>query len=326
MSNSKNCSENLPGIFRPGISMPQKLSLILVSLSFALLYSCGPSREEKEYLEKSAAISGSVKAYRAGLATDTIQGITHNFARTADIRFRVKSVLDASDRIEDLVKGCGGYISLSNLSSQINYSSSVKFKEDSLAEITHYTTVNTITLRVPNKELDSVVRCISKLAVFIDSRRLTADDLKLSLYANSLSEKRYHTYESKVANKIQKSKNDLKQELKGEEEVLKVQTLADNTMLDSYVLSDKINYATLSLDLYQTEQVSILKRAIESTPVLFEPSFLSQLKSAFISGFELLQNLVLFLIRSWGLWIVLIIVFILFKKIMPWLRQSLSAK
>ena len=313
MNSLKSCSENLTKVFGPGISMSQKIAFI--SFAFFTLAACGPSREGMEYLEKSQAIADSVKSYAGELSTDTIYGVTHNFARTADIKFKVKNVLDASDQIEDLVKGCGGYISLSNLSSQINYKSSVKFKEDSLADITHYTTVNTITLRIPNKELDSVVRAISKLSVFIDSRKLTADDMKLSLYANSLSEKRYHYYEKKVENKIQKSRNDLKQELKGEEEILAKQTLADNTRLNSYLTIDKINYATLFLDLYQDEQISIEKTAIKISPEPFTPSFGSEMKSAFLNGLNILKNIILIIINSWTLILLLVAGFIAYKKI-----------
>lgn len=324
MNTSKSCSENLSKVCRRDISMSKKIMVIVFTIH--ALTGCGPSRERTEYLEKSQAIADSVQNYVSGLSTDTIHGITHNFAKTADIKFKVKNVLDASDCIEDLAKGCGGYISLSNLSSQINYKSSVRFKEDSLAEITHYITANTLTLRVPNNALDSVVRAISKLSVFIDSRKLKADDIKLSLYANSLSEKRYNNYQKKLENKIEKSKGDLKQELKGEEEILAKQTLADNTTLNSYLMADKVNYSTLTLELYQDEQISIEKTAVEITPEPFIPSFGSQLKSAFLTGLGILENIILLITKSWTLILLFFVAYVTYKKVRPFLQQLLSSK
>ena len=328
MSNSKNCSDSFRKALRPGLSMSKKIKLLLCAAltSIIFLESCGPSKEEMEYREKSQTIANTIAEYSPGLATDTINGITHNFVRTADLKFKVKNVLASSDQIEDLVVKKGGYISLSDLSSHINYNTYVKFKKDSTIESTSYTTMNTITLKIPNKQLDKVVREISGYALFIDSRKLRADDVKMTLYANSLSEKRYEHYQSRLEKKTKKDKENLNHSIKAEEMLLEKQTLADNTRIDSYNLADQVNYSTITLELYQTEQFSQEIKAMPPIIEPYSPSFLEQLNAAFLKGVEFLKNCFLFIVGIWGLLFFFIVLFFTFKKMKPLLVQKFNTE
>src|SRR6478609_7638469 len=103
MNDLKNCSETRYAGFSRRISLPQNLVIVSATVSL-ILNSCGPSREEMEYREKSAAIADSISQYVDPLATDTINGITHNFIRKAELKLKVKDVLKTTEAIEDLVK------------------------------------------------------------------------------------------------------------------------------------------------------------------------------------------------------------------------------
>jgi len=327
MSNSKNCSESFHKALRPGISMSKKIKPLFFAFFISLIFlsSCGPSKEEMEFREKSQNIANSIADYSPGLATDTIDGITHNFVRTADLKFKVKNVLESGNCIEDLVTKKGGYISLSDLSSHVNYSNSVKFKKDSTIETISYTTVNSITLKIPNKQLDTVVREICNLALFIDYRKLRADDVKMTLYANSLAEKRYAHYQSRLEKKAIRNKENLNHSIKAEELLLEKQTLADNTRIDSHDLADKVNYATIVLELYQSEQFNHEITAIPPVIEPYSPSFLEQLSSAFFKGVGLLKSGFLFIVGSWALIFFLSVLLWTYKKMKPQLIQKFNA-
>lgn len=325
MNDPKNCSEGFYRAFRRDISMPGKITLFTgaVLILISAFVSCGPAADEKQHLEDSQIIAAKVNEYAKGLATDTINGVTHNFVRSADMKFKVKNVLECSNRIEDLITKKGGYISLSDLSSQINYSNSIKFKEDSLMESTYYTTLNSITLKIPNKQLDTVLREISSMAMFINYRKLRADDVKMSLYANSLTEKRYETFNKELKKDVVKNKINLDHSIKAQEKLLEKQTASDNASMDSYDLADKVNYSTLVLELYQTEQVQTEVVGVPPAVEPYKPSFLSQLKNSLVSGFDILKNCFLFIVNSWGLIVFFLIVLFTFKKLKVFITQKL---
>jgi len=327
MSNLKICSDRPAKGFRGDISMSKKIIFSLSVLFFVtgVFSSCGPSAEEMRYREDSKMLAEKLEAYVPGITTDTINGITHNFVRNADMKLKVTHVVEASNQIEDLITKRGGYITLSDLTSQIGYSSSVKFKADSTAELTHYTVVNKLTLRIPNKQLDTVLRAISGLATFIDYRKLKADDVKMSLYANSLAERRYEKFQSRVEKKSVKSEASTKQNIKTEEALLEKQTLLDNTQLDSYDLADKVNYATLSVELYQPEQIKTLVTFIPPVIETYAPSFATQLKEATLKGFEVLKSGLIFFLSCWGVMVLCLLLVYTIKKVKPFFKKQISS-
>ena len=82
-------------------------------------------------------------------------------------------------------------------------------------------------------------------------------------------------------------------------------------------LSDQINYSTLILT------ITFIKNAIEQ-PKLVE-SFGSKVKNALYAGWELMISGILFIIRSWSLIIMLIIIFVIYKVFMR-IRRKLVIK
>lgn len=321
MSNSINCSNaNQVGVRREN-PLSKKYNFIYLSIvaSALLFQSCGGNYAKEayansEYDAKQKAVADSVSAYSAGIKTDTINGITHNFVRNANIKFKVKDVFNTTKEIENIVSQNGGYVILSDLKSNSDYNNTIQFKKDSVLELNYFTTVSNISIRVPNKQLDSVVRKITDMAIFIDFRTLKADDVKMKLYANKLAENRYNQYKKNVQKSIATTKAKLNQVYEAHETILEKQTLADQTSIESMDLIDQVNYSTLNLELYQAQ--SVKSEAKLFIPIIkpYEPSFFSKLGHSFLNGFELLKNLVLFFVDIWGILLIIVILFFSIKK------------
>lgn len=311
-NNVNNCSESHSGL-RAGFSLSKLTAIVLGLVSF-ILYACGASREEMEYQEKSMEIADSVARYSPGLATDTINGITHNFIRTADMKLKVKNVTTVSQKIEDLVSVFGAYISKSELLAENEFTRSVRVSEDSIKEITHYTMVNYLSIRVPNKLLDTVLRRITNMAVFINYSRTSADDVKLKLFANSLAGKRNTDFVQKLTRKVEQNQGKLNQITAAEEKALEKQEVADASRIDSYDLADQVNYSTLKLHLYQSNTVH--SQTLFTPPIIenYEPSFFSKLAVAMQHGFNIIKKFVLFLAECWGGILIIAAFFYLLKK------------
>lgn len=302
------------------ISMPFKWLGVFVS--GILLLSCGVSREEIERKEKAAAsmavVSETVKEYAKTIATDTINGITHNFIRQASVKCKVENVLNSSQAIEDAIAFYGGYITKSDLNSEVQYTNSIPVSEDSLRETTYYTTVNTISARVPNNNLDSVMRKTIGLATFVDFQKTSADDVKFKLYANQLAERRLAKHQQKVQAKVDKSTSGIQKISEAENDLLDKQELADSKRLESVELIDKVNYSTIIIDLYQPQSEKTRLLLKPNVIVPYEPSFAQKLGKALLSGFGILKSFVLFLAESWSIWLIIIALFFGIKKLVTY--------
>jgi hypothetical protein len=326
MSNSKNCSNANQVRVRRENPLFKKTHFIYGSIlaSVILFQSCGGGRYEKEAYESvQKSIADSVSTYTAGIKTDTINGITHNFIRNATIKCKVKDVLNSTKQIEDIVSNNGGYVTLSDLTSNSNYSNSIHFKKDSVLELNYYTTISNINIRVPNQQLDTVIRKITDMAVFIDFRTLKADDIKIKLYANKLAENRYAQYKKSLQKTISTNNNaKLNQVNDAHENVLEKQTLADEKRIESIDMADQVNYSTLHLQLYQEQSVISQVKLLPPVYKTYEPSFGSKLGASFMNGFQILKALVLFFVDMWSILLIFVLLFFVIKRIINYFSKK----
>ena len=332
MNNLKNCSNQGKAFVRTGTVLLVNFGIKFFSflISSSILISCGPSAErisdmeDKAKMAASEAVADSVSAYMKGIATDTINGISHNFIRKADLKFKVDNVLNSSKKIEDIVTGYGGYISSSELVSNKNYTQSTRINKDSILEQTFYTTTNHISLRVPNQKLDTVLRQISDLALFIDYRTLRSDDVKMKLFSNKLADNRYKNYTNKLQQKAPKVTTKQSQVLSTEENILIKQTLADEKRIESYELADQVNYSTINLEAYQAQSVMKQLLAVQEHVEPYQPSFFSKLGNSFLNGFKILKEFVLGIVSIWGLLLILTAVGFGFKWLIVYINKKVK--
>jgi len=292
------------------IVMPLKSYLSFAFLSVCLFFACGPSREEMEFRENAKAISDSVSDYVGGLSNDTVDGVLHNFERTANLKCKVNNVLDVSSEIENIVSENGGYVAESNLNSEITYSQTIRTKEDSITNVLRYVTTNKIELRVPKRRLDTVLRKISKMALYIDYRHLKTEDVKLKLYANQLKEERYQNFANTSQKQIDNSQSRIDKINVVQENVLAKKVLADETRIESYEMADKVNFSKVFVQLYQQETESKITSILSAALKVYEPTFFNKVFSALSNGFEVIKQMILFIVESWGLIFILFITLI----------------
>ena len=78
--------------------------------------SCSPKKAE----ESMKMDSTSVALVSSSAAVVNKKDSTHKFIRTADLKFKVKSVIKSTYNIEDLTARQGGFVTYTNLSSNID--------------------------------------------------------------------------------------------------------------------------------------------------------------------------------------------------------------
>lgn len=274
-----------------------------------LLYSCSANKEKMEQEERSS-LADSVSSLISSSASKVNKADSnHTFIRTANIKFKVKDVRKATFTIEDVVSRHNGFVTFTNLTGNLTYKQETKVSEDSLMEATHYNVDNSLTIRVPNTQLDSVLREIAPLMEFLDHRTIKADDIKFTLLSNQLAEKRYAQHKQRFTNAIDTKGKKLRETAGAEDDLLAKQESADNTRIETMELLDQVNYSTVTLYIYQPETITYALIAGPKTIEPYKPSFLKQLGAAFVSGWHMFEELILFFAQIWG---VLLIAFLLF--------------
>jgi hypothetical protein len=324
MKRSKcNDAANLNKVTRRKYSV---YSMVLLSTFSVGLFSCsGGPYEEKYASENTAALADSVASIASSNAAVLGKAdSTHTFIRTADIKFKVKDVKLSTFAIEDLVNRHGGYVTYTHLSSNISSQYKTQVSADSTEERTHFNVNNSITIRVPNTQLDSVMRGMAPLMDFLDHRIIKADDIKYTLLANQLAENRYKKHKQRFTKTIDTKGKKLKESVNAEDELLIKDELADNTKIETMELMDQVNYSTVTLYIYQPETIKKMLVANEEKIEPYVPSFGKRLGTAFTDGWHVFENIILFFVNIWGVIILMIgLVFLLKWMITYFSRQDL---
>ena len=276
------------------------------------LFGCAPSSKEK-LTEEMVSDSKSNAFISSTAAVENSKDTTHKFIRTADLKFKVKSVIKSTYDIEEITNRQGGFVIFTNLTSNIENVTNTAVSADSSLETTYFTVSNSITIRVPNTKLDTTLKEISKNIDFLDYRIIKADDVALQILSNNLTQKRAAKNEQRLTNAIDSRGKKLNETTVAEEVLLNKQEQADNAKISNLSLMDQINFSTINLSIYQRQT---LKRELISNDKNideYEPGFGSKILDAIKFGWNILEVFIVFLIQLWGLFLFGIIVYILFR-------------
>jgi len=202
-----------------------------------------------------------------------------------------------------------------------NYKSS-RISRDSILISKEIVVVNEIQLRIPNARLDSFVRELNSLVIFFDYRVIKLSDVTLQFVSNQKKTDRLQKYEQRQTQHIDNKQSKLKETSAAEDNLLDKQNQTDDLKLKSMELEDQVKYCNLSIDIYQ--KPIIVKEVIANFDYVsdLKPNFIKRIGDSIIQGWWILEEVILFLIKIWGIAVLIIaIIFgakyisILYKKI-----------
>ncbi|MBF4506055.1 DUF4349 domain-containing protein [Flavobacterium sp. JLP] len=279
----------------------------------ALLFSCkkadyATSKESADYA--SAADSTAVSSSAAVEKKDSKQ----KFIRTADIKFKVKSVVKSTYAIENATQKFGGFVTYTNLQSNIHDQIKTKISQDSTLETTKYSVENNITIRVPNTQLDTVIKTIAKQIDFLDFRIIKADDVSLKLLANQLSQKRSKVSEKRVEKAIDAKGKKINDIIEAENSLDDKKEANDNRTIDNLSMQDQINFSTISLQLYQNETIKQEITAGERDSAFYKPNLGIQIFDSLKTGWYILQSILVFFLNLWPFILIILGSIFVYKK------------
>lgn len=220
-----------------------------------------------------------------------------SFVRSADLRFRCRSVMQATDRIERIVADNGGYVELNDLRSQIRDRRERLFGADSVVAILDVDVWNHMQLRVPNDRLDTVLAAIAPLVAFLDHRTIRAQDVGLELRRADREKKRLAKASTRAQN-LADHPGKAQEPADLEEEALRRQERADAAADRSEGLRESVELSSVELSLYQHPETrtDTLQRPMEET---WREPFSKHLSRALSAGWSGFLGLVLWVVSHW---------------------------
>ena len=287
-----------------------KHTKIILGLFLSVLFiGCTP----KKAYEAPRVDSTAISMVSSSAAVESKKDSTHKFIRTADLKFKVKSVIKSTYNIEELTAHMGGFVTYTELSSNIDDSETKSVSADSSLIITHYTVINSITLRVPNTKLDSTLKLISANIDYLDHRIIKADDVALQMLSNNLAIKRSAKNESRITKAIDNRGKKLNETTTAEEVVVNKQEQADNARIANLSLRDQMNFSTINLVIYQRQAVRHELIANDKNIKEYESGFGTKILDSISNGWNMLEAVIVFIFNLWGLVLLGVIIFVLYK-------------
>lgn len=288
------------------------LGLVLLVIGIAV--SCKEKMEEKvDYHTSETTETVSPEVVSSSAAVEK-KDSDRKFIRTADIKFKVKNVAKSTYTIEDAATKFGGFVTYTNLQSEISERSETKVSKDSILETIKYQVKNDITIRVPNTKLDTVIKTIAKQIDFLDFRVIKADDVSLQFLANQMEQNRSVSNEKRLEKAIDTKGKKLNSVLDAEQTLADKKEQNDNSKLKNLSLKDQVNFSTLTLQIYQNEAIKHEMLASEESIDSYRPHIGLQLWDSLKTGWYFLENIIAFIVSLWGFILILFGGYLIYKK------------
>ena len=293
--------------------MNKNTKIVLTLLALGLVLSCkeSASKENATYMEEATTDSTSVVSSSAAIEN---KNSNRKFVRTADVKFKVKNVAKSTYAIEDATTKFGGFVTYTNLQSNIHSEDRTKVSQDSTLVTTKYKVDNNITIRVPNTKMDTVIKTIAKQIHFLDYRIIKADDVSLQMLSNELAQKRSNSSEKRLANAIDSKGKKLNQIVDAEATLDTKKEQNDASKLQNLSLQYQVNFSTLTLNIYQDESIKQEMVANEKSINAYRPNIGLQIWDSIKTGWFMLENIVSFIVVLWPFALIGFLGFLGYKK------------
>ncbi|HSD14500.1 MAG TPA: DUF4349 domain-containing protein [Flavobacterium sp.] len=286
----------------------------LALLVIGLAVSCKEKMEEKvDYATSETTETDSSDVVSSSAAVEK-KDSDRKFIRTADIKFKVKNVAKSTYAIEDATTKFGGFVTYTNLQSEISERNETKVSKDSILETIKYQVKNDITIRVPNTKMDTVIKTIAKQINFLDFRVIKADDVSLQLLANQMKQNRSDSNEKRLEKAIDTKGKKLNSVIDAEQTLADKKEQNDNSKLQNLSLKDQVNFSTLTLQIYQNEAIRHEMLASEESIDAYRPHIGLQLLDSLKTGWYFLENIIAFIVQLWGFILILFGGYFIYKK------------
>jgi hypothetical protein len=255
-------------------------SYFLIVLAASLVISYG-QQLPNDFAASESGGAGFEKSGQssAGDKADTAP-IERKLIKSGELRFRTRNIPETYAFILGLADSLDGYVSDEQMNSHTG------------------STEQSLTLRVPAKNLDVLINAITGFAGELDYRNIGVQDVTLE----------YVDVESRIKTKkeLETRYLELLEQAQKVEEILSIERELGTLRADIESMEGRLNYLKNQVDL-STLRVSFYTLAGEG------PGYGSKVVRSLHGGWELMQELSLTLVYAWPLWIAAGLVILLLR-------------
>lgn len=289
-----------------------KTMYIRLSIAAALLlgiYSCKKGEVSSKDLEAYASADSAAATVSDSISSAaTIKVKDKQFIKTADVNMEVHDVYEATISIEKSAQELGGFVTHSNLQTNVISEDTYNTSDDHAVLIKKYQTYNKMQVRVPAEKLGALLTLINNKKLFLNSRSINAEDVTSGIKYAELEGKRIKKNSENISQlKTNKDKVQL------DNENMSAGNLQELANMDT---TDNVKYSTV--DIYINEpKLRVAEIAITNTKSIddkYKFDFLYSSKSAFVEGYYLIQRILVGLITIWPIWIIIIVIVLFVRK------------
>jgi hypothetical protein len=290
------------------------LSVAAIAIVIAAMISCNrnqqPNRQMADLSGKSKMQIESIELVKNSFAParplqDTVSSNSalgeRRFIKRAALNFKVTNVDHAVIEIENETRLLGGFVNFSRLDNIVQDSAGQLISRDSSMQIIHFMTKGFLILRVPEKQLDSLLTALNLISTIMLHREITVDDVRFQLLENQLSRRRSARYNQRMAEAIDRNGKKLLDIEDVEKSMHEEEETADNATLSNLILDDSVGFSSISVEIYQNPGIRYTEVAIDRKISAYETPFLSRLADAISNGWQLIKELILFLAGYWSI-------------------------
>ncbi len=299
-----------------------KTTYIRLSLAGALLlgiYSCKKGETTADY--DAAESKDSVMAVSDSISSvATMKVKDKQFIKTADVNMEVKDVYDATISIEKSVQELGGFVTHSDLKSNVVSENTYNTSDEEAVLVKKYQSENTMQVRVPTNRLGELLTLVNNKKLFLNSRSINAEDVTSGIKYAEMEGKRI----KKTGENIDKLKTN-KDKVNMSDQNMAESNLQQMANMD---VTDQLKYSTV--DIYIKEpKVRIATIAVTNTESIDDKytfDFLYSLKSAFVEGFYLIQKIIVGMVAIWPFILIGAVIIYIIRRKKPAKQQEATTE
>lgn len=165
------------------------IKLSLISIILISVYSCKKGEAAVSSYEAAAADSAAVLVPDSISSAATTKVKDKQFIKTARVNMEVRDVYEATISIEKAVQDLGGFISHSNLQSNVISEDTYNTSGKEAVLIKKYQAENSMQARVPTEKLGEFLILANNSKLFLNSRLINAEDVTSSIKYADLKHK-----------------------------------------------------------------------------------------------------------------------------------------
>jgi hypothetical protein len=271
----------------------KKRMLIVPLVALILLGACSKNHsnyDTAEPLAKAAESAMIVDESRVSSTDSIVTEAKVKLIKTAEMHFMVKDVLKASETITSLVSQHNGMVMNHHLETTVQDSRTIASNNDSVRQVTAFTTNDEMVVRVPQQYLIVFMNEVSHLGIQVTSMKMDVDDRTIS----------YVEAQQKAKNRSQVATYQLKQKpnIQSAASLLALKDEKTDKEISNLKTDADMKYSTINLRFTQNAGVSIQRLPNTDLSAYNLPAG-QRLWQSVINGWAIFSDVIIGLLNLW---------------------------